>query len=66
MFALARRQQVHLSSSRSQRAGVLAAHTEQNQFGDIAEVEADAAAVRAAILPNFVPNDIGLDRKSVV
>src|SRR6202011_1530662 len=59
MLAFARGQQIHLSPSRRERAGILAANTEQNQFGDIAEVKTDAAAIRAAVLPHLVPDDIG-------
>jgi hypothetical protein len=60
MLALARGQQIDLSPSRREGAGVLAADAEQDQFGDVAEVEADAAAVRAAVLADLVPDDVGL------
>src|SRR4051794_19271735 len=64
MLALARRQQIHLPPSRRQRPGILAADPEQDQFGDVAEVEADAAAVGAAVFPYLVPDDVGLVGKS--
>ena len=59
MLALAGRQQIDLPSSRRQSAGVLAAHAEQDQFGDVAKIEPDTATVRAAVLADFVPNDVG-------
>src|SRR4030088_3747141 len=60
MLALARRQQVHLPPPRRQRARVLAAYAEQDELGDVAEIEADAAPVRAAVLAHLVPDDVGL------
>src|SRR5262245_35379345 len=60
MLPLARRQQIHLPPPRRQRARVLAAHAEQNQLRYVAEIEADTAAVRAAVLAHLVPDDVGL------
>ena len=60
VLALARGQEVHLPPSRRQRARVPAAHAEQHELGDVAEVEADAAPVRAAVLAHLVPDDVGL------
>ena len=59
MFTLARRQQVYLPPPRRERAGVSTARTEQDQLGHVAEVEADTAAVGAAVFANFVPGQIG-------
>src|SRR5215470_12074400 len=59
MLALSRRQQIHLPASRGKCAGVLAAHAEQNQLGHVAEIEADTTTVRAAVLADFVPDDVG-------
>src|SRR5439155_16168369 len=60
MFALTRRQQIHLATPRRKRTRVLAAHTEQNQLCNVAEIEPDPAPVRAAILAHLVPDNIGL------
>src|SRR5262245_16631744 len=60
MLALARRQQIHLPPSRRQRARVLAAHAEEKQLGHVAEIEADPAAIGAAVLAHLVPDDVGL------
>ena len=59
MLALARREQINLPPPRRERARILAAHAEQNQLGDIAKIEADAATIRAAILAHLMPDDIG-------
>ena len=63
VFALARRREVHLPASRRERAGILAAHAEQHDLGDVAEVEADAAPVGAAVLAHLVPDEVGFVRK---
>ena len=60
MLALARRQQIHLPPPRRERARVPAAHAEQQQLGHVAEIEADPAAVRTAVLADLVPDDVGL------
>ena len=49
VLALAGLDHVDLAAAGIERAGVLAAHAEQQQLGDVAEVEADAAPVRAAV-----------------
>ncbi len=41
-----------------------AANAEQQDFGDVAEVKADPASVRPAVLADFVPDDVGLVGKS--
>src|SRR5262249_35836397 len=55
VLALARRQEIHLPPSRRQRACVLAAHAEEKQLGHVAEIKADPAAVRTAVLAHLVP-----------
>lgn len=59
MFSLARRQKVDLSSSGRERAGVLAAHAEQDQLRDIAKIKTDASPIRAAVLADLVPDNVG-------
>src|SRR5690242_1786756 len=49
---------VDLPPGRAQRPGVLAAHPEQDELGDVAEVEADPAAVRAAVQPALGPDEV--------
>ena len=44
----------------AQGAGVAAAGAEQDDLGDVAEVEADAAAVGAAVLADLVPDEVRL------
>src|SRR5215813_10196398 len=60
VLALARRQQVHLAAAGRERSSILAAHAEQDQLGHVAEIKADAAPIRAAVLPDLVPDDVGL------
>src|SRR5262249_1943290 len=60
MFALACPDTVHLSPARCKRSRILAADAEQQQFGDIAEVETDATSIRAAVLAKLVPYDVCL------
>ena len=38
---------------------MLAAHAKQDKLRDIAEVEADTAAIGTAIFANFAPDEIG-------
>src|SRR5205823_5637333 len=58
VLALAARQQIDLAPARSTCARVLAVHTEQNELGNVAKVETDATAVRAAVPSYLVPNEI--------
>src|SRR6516164_4426568 len=60
VLALTRFDVIDLPPSRRERAGVLAAHAEQNQFRYVAEIEADATAIRTAVFADFVPDDVGL------
>src|SRR5437773_1239085 len=64
VLTLASADVVHLPAPRRQCASVLAAHAEQHQFSDVAEVEPDAAPVTAAVLAQLVPDDIGLVLKA--
>src|SRR5229473_3810559 len=64
MLALSSCQQIHLTPSRRQRARILALHAEQDQFRDVAEVEAHATAIRAAVFANLVPDKVGLVEKA--
>jgi hypothetical protein len=57
------RDKIHLTTPRRKRSGVLAAHPEQNQLGDVPEIEPDAATIGAAIFPDFMPNDVRLVSK---
>lgn len=52
--------QVDLPPSRRQRSCAFAADAEQDEFRDVAEIEADAPPVRSAVLADFVPDDVGL------
>src|SRR5690606_40161609 len=46
VFALLSRQEIHLASAWRKRSGVLTTDTKQHQFGDVAEVEANAAPIQ--------------------
>ncbi len=59
MFAFAGGEEIDLAAAWGEGAGVLAAGAEQDDFGDVAEIEADASSVRAAILADFVPDEVG-------
>ena len=60
MLALAALDHVDLAASGRLGAHVLAAGAEQQDLGHVAEIEADAAPVRAAVLADLVPDDVGL------
>ena len=60
VLALAGGEEVHLGAAGGEGAGVLSADAEQDHLRDVAEVEADAAAVGAAVLPDLVPDEVGL------
>src|SRR5215469_7213795 len=59
MLALARGEQIDLPPSGRERTRILALHAEQDQLGHVAKVESDAAAIRAAVLADLVPDDVG-------
>lgn len=59
VFALLGAEVVNLGAAGGEGAGVASADAEQEHFGDVAEVEADAAAVAAAVFPQLVPDDVG-------
>ena len=60
MFPLSAGNQVYLAPPGIERAGVGATHPEQDDLGHVPEVEADATPVGTAVLPNLVPDEIGL------
>ena len=60
MLALARCEIIHLRTPRRKRARVFAPHAEQQHLGDIAEIEADAAPIGPTVLPDLMPDDVGL------
>lgn len=64
MFALLLGDEIHLPPPRRQRARVLAANAEQDDFRDIAKIEADAPTVGAAVLACLVPDQVRLVRET--
>src|SRR5205823_921489 len=58
MLALAGAHDVHLAATGIERAGILAAHAEQQQLGHIAKIEADTTTIRLAVLANLLPHDV--------
>src|SRR5262249_5284225 len=60
MLALAGGEKIHLPTAGRKRARIPALDAEQDQFGHVAEVEADAAPVGAAVLAHLVPDEVGL------
>src|SRR6516165_9815239 len=56
MLALARRDQIDLAPPRGERART-SQGSKQTQLCHAAEIEADAATIRAAVLPDLVPYD---------
>src|SRR5580704_18820100 len=58
MLALARFDHIDLTTTRLTGAGILAAHPKENDLGHISEIEPDSSPIRAAILTDFVPNDV--------
>ena len=59
VLALALGDEVHLPPPRRQSAGIFAPSAEQNDLGNVAEIEPHAPAIGAAILSGFVPDDVG-------
>lgn len=64
MLALARRKKINLPTPRCERTGVPTAYSEQKELCYIAKIEADAATIRAAVLADFVPDEIGFVRET--
>src|SRR6202040_4458933 len=58
MLSFAGCEQVDLTAPRRERACILAPGPEQNQFCDIAEIEAHSTAIRATVFAYLVPDDI--------
>ena len=59
MLPLAGGEQVHLPPAWRKRPQ-MPPHAEEDQLGDVAEVEADAPPVRTAVAADLVPHEIGL------
>src|SRR5690242_15254821 len=59
MLPLPRPDVIHLPAARIQGSSVLAPDPKQDQFGHVPEVKANSASVRATILPDFVPDNVG-------
>lgn len=59
VLALAGGDDVDLPATGLSRAGIFAAHAEEEEFSNIAKVKADSAPVWPAIFACFVPHDIG-------
>ena len=64
MLPLAALDDIDLAATRSQRAGILPADAEKDQFGRVAKVKADAAPIRATVLADLVPDDVALVREA--
>src|SRR5579875_1538746 len=64
VLALALGHDVDLAAAGGEGPVALAFDAEEDQLGDIAEVEADPAPVGTAVLARLVPNEIGLVRES--
>src|SRR5215216_2388263 len=64
MLALTRGKVIHLTTTRCECPRVLTLDAEQDQLGDIAEVESDPSTIRAAVLSHLVPYDVGFVPKS--
>ena len=58
MFPLPGRYKIYLASGRRQSTGVLTPNSEKNQLSDVPEVEPNATAIWAAVLADFVPNQV--------
>src|SRR5215469_13384807 len=58
MFLFARFYEVHLSTAGGAGA-YRSANSKKQHLRDIAEVESDASAIRSAVLPDFVPDQVG-------
>jgi len=63
VFLLPGSQHVHLRTPRLQRPQ-RTFDAEQQHFRHVAEIEPDAASIRAAVLPDFVPDDVRFVRKA--
>ena len=56
VFTFPRRDNVFLRTPRLECPGILSSDAEQEDLSNIAEIEADAATIWAAIFADFVPN----------
>ncbi len=64
MLPLAGRNVVHLGPARLERPSILPSDPEQDQLRDVPEVETHPTAIGTAVLPYFVPHDVGLVLKA--
>jgi hypothetical protein len=60
MLAFARSNEIYLPPARCERASIFAFYPEEDQFGDVTEVEADSSTIRPAIFAHLMPDDVGL------
>lgn len=60
MFALFAFEVIDLPATGIEGPGMLPAQAKQDKLRDIAEVEADTAAIGTAIVADLVPDEIGL------
>ena len=60
MLALTSPSVVYLSAAGRQRSRVLPSNAKEQNFRDVAKIEADASAIGPAIFPELAPNDHGL------
>ena len=66
VFSLLSRDNVLLTASGLESAGVFAANAKKNHFSDVAEIKTDAATIWPAVFPNLVPNQVALVDKTPV
>ncbi|MEA2999700.1 MAG: hypothetical protein QOK17_1533 [Sphingomonadales bacterium] len=58
MLALARAEKIDLTAAGWPGAGILTAHSEEEQLRHISKVETYTAAIGATVLAHFVPHDV--------
>src|ERR1041384_3471424 len=59
VLALSSGDQIHLGATGFQCPSILPTHPKQDEFGNVAEIESDATAIRSAVFANFIPSEIG-------
>lgn len=64
MLSFAGGHEIHLTASWSECPCILSSYSEQEQFSDVAEVEADASPIRTTIFSDFVPHNVALVLKA--
>jgi len=58
VLALSAGNQVHLTAAGIKSARVFPPNAEEDDLGDISEIEPDTSAIRATIFPHFVPDQV--------